>query len=190
MPRQGLTRDLVLAEAVAFVDAEGLDQLSLSALADRLGVRPPSLYKHISSVDDVRLGLFLIAYAELQRELTQSEESDSDAPIVAFAHAYRRFAHAHPGLVTSTVRVLPGFEEQLRQAEADAVEPLLRVLQRYGVDDVHRQIHLARFVRSALHGFVSIEAARGFMRSEPVEDSYRIVVESLDIVLRGNGDPR
>jgi AcrR family transcriptional regulator len=190
MPRQGLTRDIVLAEAVAFVDAEGFDRLSLTALADRLGVRPPSLYKHVSNVDDIRFGLSLIAYAELQRELARSESADSHAPIVAFAHAYRRFAHAHPGLVASTVRVLPGFEEQLRQAESDAVEPLLRVLERYGVRDAHRQIHLARFVRSALHGFVSIEAARGFMRSEPVEDSFQTVVESLDLILRENGDPR
>lgn len=184
MPRQGLNRSVVLAEAVELVDADGMDHLSLTALADRLGVRPPSLYKHVASVDDVRFGLSLIAYGLLERELAGSSEEEEDAPIIPFANAYRRFAQAHPGLVTSTIRILPGFEEELREAEAAAVEPLLHVLDRYGVSDRPRQIHLARFVRSALHGFLTIESVNGFMRSEPVEDSYKTVVESLDLVLR------
>jgi len=184
MPRQGLTRDIVLAEAVALVDADGIDQLSLTTLAGRLGVRPPSLYKHVASVDDVRFGLSLIAYRALERELARSLEEESDAPIAPFADAYRRFARSHPGLVSSTIRVLPGFEDELREAEAAAVEPLLHVLRKYGIDDPQRQVHLARFVRSALHGFLSIEALDGFMRAEPVDVSYQTVVESIDLVLK------
>ncbi len=184
MPRKGLTRATVLAEAVELVDAHGYDQLSLTTLAERLGVRPPSLYKHVASVEDVRLGLSVIAYRDLERELAASLEENTHAPIIPFASAYRRFARSHPGLVNSTIRVLPGFEEELREAESAAVQPLVRVLQRYGVEHPTRQVHLARFVRSALHGFLSIEAADGFLRSEPVEDSYQTVVESLDLVLR------
>jgi AcrR family transcriptional regulator len=184
MPRRGLTREAVLAEAVQLVDTHGYDQLSLTSLAERLSVRPPSLYKHVASVDDVRLGLSLIAYRELEQALAASLEEDSHAPIIPFASAYRRFAQSHPGLVSSTIRVMPGYEEELREAESAAVQPLLRVLDRYGVREPSRQIHLARFVRSALHGFVSIEAADGFARSELIEDSYQTVVESLDLVLR------
>ena len=50
MPRAGLTRDRVVDEAVTLVDDA---DLSLAVLADRLGVRVPSLYKHVEGLDDV-----------------------------------------------------------------------------------------------------------------------------------------
>ena len=49
MPRAGLQPERVVTEAVALVDEVGLDQLSMGALAKRLGVRPPSLYNHIKN---------------------------------------------------------------------------------------------------------------------------------------------
>ena len=51
MPRAGLNTDRVVAEAAELADEVGLDQLTLAALAARLGVRQPSLYKHVASVD-------------------------------------------------------------------------------------------------------------------------------------------
>nr|MDT0664287.1 TetR family transcriptional regulator [Micromonospora sp. DSM 115978] len=54
MPRAGLSRDRVVAEAAALADTAGLDAVTLSTLADRLGVRVPSLYKHVDSLDDLR----------------------------------------------------------------------------------------------------------------------------------------
>jgi len=46
-------------------------------------------------------------------------------------------------------------------------------------------IHAARAVRSALHGFVSLEAAGGFGLSEDVDESYARLVGLLDRGLGG-----
>lgn len=54
MPRMGLTTDKVVTAAAALADQVGIDALSLSTLAANLGVRVPSLYKHIGRLDDVR----------------------------------------------------------------------------------------------------------------------------------------
>ena len=47
MPRRaGLDKAMVVQAAADLANAEGVDALSLGRLAERLGVRTPSLYNH------------------------------------------------------------------------------------------------------------------------------------------------
>ncbi|MBA2637496.1 MAG: helix-turn-helix transcriptional regulator [Solirubrobacterales bacterium] len=62
MPRAGLSPNVLVDEAALLVDEHGLEALSLSALADRVGVRPPSLYKHVAGADDLRRRLSARGY--------------------------------------------------------------------------------------------------------------------------------
>lgn len=48
-----LSRDKVLAEALALLDEEGLAGLSVRALARRLGVAPMSLYNHVAGKEEL-----------------------------------------------------------------------------------------------------------------------------------------
>jgi len=52
-PRPGpakvpITRDAIVDAAIAILDAEGLDAVSMRSVADRLGTGPASLYAHVS----------------------------------------------------------------------------------------------------------------------------------------------
>ncbi|MEZ5096070.1 MAG: TetR/AcrR family transcriptional regulator [Nocardioides sp.] len=51
--REPLSRPVVVAAAVALADAEGLDAVSMRRLAERLGVVPMALYKHVADKDDL-----------------------------------------------------------------------------------------------------------------------------------------
>jgi AcrR family transcriptional regulator len=55
--RQPLDRERVLAAAVAFADARGIEPLSMRALAGDLGVVPMALYKHVADKDDLLGGM-------------------------------------------------------------------------------------------------------------------------------------
>ena len=55
--RPRLDRAKVLAEAISLADAEGLDALSMRALATRMGVVPMALYKHVADKDDLIGGM-------------------------------------------------------------------------------------------------------------------------------------
>ncbi len=54
MPRAGLTTLRVVQEAEEVADEVGLANLTLAAIAPRLGVRIPSLYKHVGGMDDLQ----------------------------------------------------------------------------------------------------------------------------------------
>ncbi|HEY7618503.1 MAG TPA: TetR/AcrR family transcriptional regulator C-terminal domain-containing protein [Solirubrobacteraceae bacterium] len=50
---RSLTREAIVAAAIAIADADGLDAVSIRRVAGDLGVRPMSLYTHIASKDDL-----------------------------------------------------------------------------------------------------------------------------------------
>src|ERR1700720_3020993 len=67
--RPGLSRDVVLAEAAKLADEKGFDQFSLTELADRFHIKPPSLYNHIESLQALKRGLAMMALGELADSL-------------------------------------------------------------------------------------------------------------------------
>jgi AcrR family transcriptional regulator len=52
-----LNRAQVLESAVALADAEGIDAVSMRALASRLGVVPMAMYKHVADKQDLTSGM-------------------------------------------------------------------------------------------------------------------------------------
>ena len=52
-PGRGLTRDAIVAAAVAIADRDGLRAVSIRRVAGELGIRPMSIYTHIASKDDL-----------------------------------------------------------------------------------------------------------------------------------------
>ena len=48
-----VTRAAVIETASNIADKEGLNKVSLKAVAEKLDIRTPSLYNHINSLDDL-----------------------------------------------------------------------------------------------------------------------------------------
>jgi hypothetical protein len=97
----------------------------------------------------------------------------------AAADALRAYALAHPGTYAAAQRA-PDPDDAEAVAAADAaVEVFVALLTGYGLDGSDA-IHAVRAVRSALHGFVAIEAGGGFAMSEPVDESFVRLVAMLD----------
>jgi AcrR family transcriptional regulator len=96
----------VIAEAERLADEVGLEQMTLTALAERLGVRQPSLYKHIASLDGLRRGIALAAKTELAATLARAAvgQARGDA-IHSMSKAYRAWARRHPGRYAAVQRV-------------------------------------------------------------------------------------
>lgn len=63
--RSALSRDRVIAEALALADEKGLAALSMRALAGRLGVEAMSLYHHVASKDAVLDAMLDVVFAEM-----------------------------------------------------------------------------------------------------------------------------
>ncbi|MBQ1014353.1 WHG domain-containing protein [Micromonospora sp. M51] len=184
MPRVGLNQQTVVREAARLADEVGFSQLTLAALANRLGVALPSLYKHVRGADALAQKLAALATAELATEMTTAAvgRSGGDA-LRAMANAYRGYAHRHPGRYPATQRVPDPADPEHVEAGERAVGAVVAVLRGYGLtgDDA---VDATRALRSALHGFVTLEAAGGFGLPRDVDRSYQQLIASMDISFR------
>lgn len=184
MPRAGLNQQTVVREAARLADEVGYQQLTLAALASRLGVALPSLYKHIRGADALGQKLAVLATAELATELTSAAAGRSGGDALrAMADAYRAYAHRHPGRYPATQRVPDPSDLEHVEAGERAVGAIFAVLRGYGLtgDDA---VDATRALRSALHGFVALEAAGGFGLPREVDRSYHQLVAGLDVAFR------
>jgi AcrR family transcriptional regulator len=180
MPRMGLTRQRVVAEAAAVADETGLDRLTLAAVAKRLGVSLPGLYKHIDSLDGLRRDLAILGVQELTAAMSAAAvgRSGRDA-LHAIAAAYREYAAAHPGRAAASIRAPnPADSEHLAAGEA-AVAVLLAVLDGYQIRGTDA-VDAIRVLRVVLHGFTTLEAASGFGLPQSVDDTFTRLIDSLD----------
>ncbi len=182
MPRAGLDTERVVTEAAKLADAEGPHEVTLARLAQALGVRAPSLYNHVDGLPGLLRLLTLRGLDELTDTIRDSAVGRSGADALrAAGQAYRAFAREHPGLYASTVRAPDPDDAELAAAATRAAEVLVAVLGAWGFsgDEV---LHRVRVMRSALHGFVTIEAQGGFGLALDLDESFELV---LDTVLAG-----
>jgi AcrR family transcriptional regulator len=184
VPRAGLSAASVVGAAAELADAEGLDALTLARIAASVGVRTPSLYNHVGGLDDVRRRIALVALRELGDALRRAAVGRAgDDALVAMAHAYRAYGRAHPGRYAAAQRAPASADAELVDAARGAVDVVLAILRGYGLEG-DNAIHAARGVRSALHGFVALEAAGGFGIPVDLDESFDRMVAALARGLR------
>jgi AcrR family transcriptional regulator len=92
-PRARLTRATVLAAALAAIDEEGLDALTMRRLGRRLGVEAMALYHHVGSKDELLDG---VVETLLESVTPPSADLAWEAWLRDFAAAHRLLAHGHP----------------------------------------------------------------------------------------------
>lgn len=190
MPRAGLTPAAVTEAAAALADEVGLAQLSMGLLAERLSVKPPSLYKHVDGHADLVHRVAVLAATELGdalRDATQGRAA-TDA-LVAAARAMRTYVTTHPGRYAAGNSVRPaGPDDPLTSAIQRMLESFSAVLRGYDLDPAH-EVHALRMLRSMLHGFANLEAEGGFRFDTDIDDSFTWMIDLIDHGLRSPAAP-
>jgi AcrR family transcriptional regulator len=87
----------IVAAARAILEEDGLDALTMRRIAERLGIRAPSLYKHFPDKESLEAAIISAAFEE-QAGVFERAVEEGDDPLEALGAAYRRFALAHPHL--------------------------------------------------------------------------------------------
>lgn len=183
MTRERLSPAVVIETAARMLDAEPGQDLTLAAVAARLGVRPPSLYKHVDGATGLRRGVMLRAKADLAAVLERAAVGKSaEQAISALAGAYREWAREHPGQYPLTVRAPEAGDPADEETSTRLVSLLYAVLDGYGLEQDER-VDAARFLRSVLHGFVDLETSAAFRLPRDLDRSFARAVTSAAAAL-------
>lgn len=176
MPRPGLDRDVVVQAAADLYDASGGAGVTLKDVAERLGVKTPSLYNHIRGHDELLHALAMHAGQQLGECIGRAAIGKSgDSAVQATADAYRAFAHRHRGIYQFTLRAPAVDDEPLRRVSEDFLQVLHLVLLEYELSEVD-EVHAIRALRSLVHGFVSLELSGGFGLPVDIDQSFQVLL--------------
>ncbi|MFJ5592698.1 TetR/AcrR family transcriptional regulator [Streptomyces noursei] len=185
MVRAGLTAERVTLAGAEVADEVGLDQVTMSRVARRLGVKDASLYTHVRGLADLRGRIALLAADEKTVRIAEATagRSGKDA-LVAFANAWREYARAHPGRYAATQAPIEIDPELVARAAGPrrTVELSYGMLRGYGLAEPDLT-DAVRLLRSTFHGFVALEAAGGFAHARPAQRSWERALDALHAVL-------
>lgn len=95
-----LTRERIVAAALALIDESGLDVLSMRKLGGRLGVDPMSIYHHVPNKEALLRAVVQDVFAAMR---VPPATGPWQQRVRGWANAYRDVARAHPNLVLRIV---------------------------------------------------------------------------------------
>jgi AcrR family transcriptional regulator len=189
MPRAGLNTSEVVAAAAQLADQTGIGSVSLAAVAGRLGVKAPALYKHVKGIDDLRRGIATLAMTELGEVLRDALQGKSGADAIgAFFMVVQSYMAKHPGRYEATTGAeFRGQDDPLLIAATRVIGSIRAVLSGYGIRPAELD-HAIRLLRCTIHGYAMLQAANGFQWSNDPDESVAWMIRFFDAGLKAVGD--
>jgi AcrR family transcriptional regulator len=153
-PRELTPRAREIVEiALELLEEGGADGLSMRRLGERIGIRAPSIYKHLADKQELEAAIISVGF-EQQADAFETAMQDAFDPLDALARAYRAFANGHPHLYRLMTEhelhrelLTPGVEARAGRTVYEAVG---------------RDADLARAVWAFAHGMTILELDRRF----------------------------
>ena len=178
--KTGLSKQDIISIAAEMADEKGIAGVTFKALADKLGIKPPSLYKHFGGgLDELNMELMLYGWRLLDGKITKAVIGKAkDDAVIALCYAYREFVSEQKGLYEAMQWYNMYDSEEHRQATAGAVDVMYRALSSYDLTD-EQKVHTVRLIRAFLQGFSTIEVHAGSDRPVPLDDSFDFALKTI-----------
>jgi AcrR family transcriptional regulator len=151
------------------LEREGPDGLSMRRLSVRLGVHPPTLYRHFQDKRAVENAIASQCFWECGDAMLDALD-DAEDPLTAITQAYRRWGLAHPHLY----RLVFGRPLD-RGLDRDAMLHIGSAIREVAVGDRTA----ARAIWACVHGLVVLEIDDRFPPGSDLDAIWRFTLDAL-----------
>jgi AcrR family transcriptional regulator len=173
-----ITLEVVLAAALALIDADGADALTMRRLARALDRDPMILYRHAPNKAALLDGVAETVLAQLS---VDPADPDWAGQLRAVARRYRALALAHPNAVSLLVTRPLATPLALRpHGTLRPLEDVLVLLTRAGFSGSDA-LHIYRALFGFLHGHILNELQELVEKPEETDDLLRLGLHRLPI---------
>jgi AcrR family transcriptional regulator len=181
--RSRINSEQILAAAGEIGDTAGLGALTTTRLAERLRIKPPSLYQHFANIEVIKDALAMRALGEmidLHKDVT-SGRTGREA-LNALAHAQRTYAQARPGLYLAAMQAHAG-NAAISTLRQTYVRLVASTLETYHMD-AEAAVEVSRPLLAALQGFVLVELNGLVGTPFETDQGYQRLLDMLDVGAR------
>lgn len=179
----------ILAAGRELLEAGGLEAVTMQAVADRVHVRAPSLYKRLPSRAALIAAIGDAAVDDLARHIAPfGNDPDAAAALRGMSAAVRAFAHANPRAYELIFMSQADESRPAAERTAAASAPVLAAADRLVGHD--RALAAARLVTAFTHGFISMELNGTFRLGGDLDEAFGYGVELVVAALTAGGRDR
>ncbi|MAI80258.1 MAG: hypothetical protein CL917_15020 [Deltaproteobacteria bacterium] len=178
--RRTLSTQKVVDCAASIADEHGIQSVTLTRVAQSLGVRQPALYRHVRSHEALIRALGLRGMTLLASCIGEAAVGRAGEDAVrAIGWAWLKMAHDHPGLYAATSQCSQSPKEADEALSGThVVEILAQSLTAYRMKEAERKL-AARSIQSAFHGFAQLESQDKDISAPEIQDAFEIHLEIL-----------
>jgi len=169
--------DAIVVAASDLLESEGLAGLTMNAVAERVGVRAPSLYKRVQGRDQL---------VQLVAEATLTEVAgrlDVAADAVELANIFRAFGRERPAAFQLVMTPGAGTPSAGLEYGKRATEPILRIATDLAGEEY--ALEAARMFTAWAAGFISMELNGNFRLGGDLEAAWRFGVTHIVAAMSG-----
>ena len=182
MPRTGLTKEEIIEKAATLANENGLSYLTVTTLSEYLGIRKPSIYNHIKTIDDLHYKLMIYGWKKVSEEIVAGIDSgDPNENLKILGRAFYKFALENPGVFEAMLWYNKYSDESLVEATVGLYSFFFEQTDRLSID---REIanHLLRTYRAFIEGFVMLQIHNSFGNPISIDESFEI---SINVMISG-----
>lgn len=177
-----VNREIVVQTASDIADKNGLNKVSLKVVAENIGIRTPSLYNHIESLDDLLLEIAHKGMREMNNQMTKAAIGNfGDTAIKCISIAYFNFIITHPG-VYETIQWATWHGNNETLEIFDEYKSLLEKLILSCNLKIKKTDEVLNLIMSVLHGYSTLQLGKALMSQE---EAIKGLIDSIDTVLSG-----
>lgn len=165
-----VSKALVIETASKIADEQGLNSLSLKAVAEKLNVRTPSLYNHIESLDDLLREVAHKGMRSMNEQMAQAAIGKSgDTALKGVSVEYLNFIIEHPGVYETIQWATWHGTEETAQIFGNYIKILSTIISSYNFPSESTNEILNLFT-GFFHGFTTLQVRYAFSDPQKVRD--------------------
>lgn len=177
-----ITVEIIIETAAKLSNHVGLENLTLKMVADELKIKSPSLYNHISSLEEMKRLLMIYGWKNLETKMIDAAISVAGYQALRnMCWAFYDYAINNKGVFNAMLWYNKYDNEEANQATQKLFDVLSKVMRPLYLSDDHIN-HSIRTLRSFLEGFALLVNNNAFGNPLSIQESFEL---SLTIIMNG-----
>ena len=182
MLKNSISDELIIQTSASIANKVGLSNLSLKIIAEELNIKSPSLYNHISSLEEIKQRLMVYGWKQMEEKMLDSAVGVSGYEALKnMCYAFYDYATNNKGVFTAMLWYNKYESVEKEKATTRLFNMIFKVMKPLDISDVNIN-HIIRTLRSFLEGFSLLVNNNSFGNPVSIKESFDL---SLEIIMNG-----
>ena len=182
MSKNNINEEIIIETAASIVNEVGFENLSLKIIAEKLNIKSPSLYNHISSLDEIKSKLMVYGWKQMEERMIDSAAGVSGYEALRnMCNVFFDYATSNKGVFTSMLWYNKFENDEKEKATERLFNVIFKVMKYLDISDANIN-HIIRTLRAFLEGFSLLVNNNAFGNPISIKESFDL---SLEVIMNG-----